>query len=427
MKRLHDVGALLARLGSDCTVVLHSGCAEPLYLARQLAEHATAMRGVHLLTLMPMGDAPYGEIAPAACLDVATFFPGRGLRSALNAGRVRALRHPLSVIPTLFDHGALWADVVLLQVSSPDESGHVSLGVSVDYMRSVLAQSPLIVAEVNPRMPQTCGDTRLPISQIDWFVDADGLPQDVPPAAADDVDERIARNVASLVRDGAVLQIGIGSLPDRVLAQLGHLKHLGLHSGIVTDAVRPLIESGVIDNSTKKLFPGRSVATMAGGTQSFYDFLHRNEAIEFHPCSLTHDAGVLSRIDGLCAINSALQVDLGARVNAETVAGRRVSLPGGLPDFAGGASRSRGGLSIVALRATFGKTHGSNIVVQLPPGSPVSLEPAAVDFVVTEYGVAPLRGTSDDTRAAALIAVAHPDHRESLQHEIAAMRRTETT
>jgi len=425
MKPLSDVGALLARLGPGCTVVLHSGCAEPMFLARQLAEHAASMRGVHVLTMMPMGQAPYGDAVPAAQLDVATFFPGRGLRAALNAGRVRALRHPLSTIPGLFDNGELRADVLMLQVSSPDETGHVSLGISVDYMRAVLAQSPLVIAEVNPRMPQTCGDTRLSVSEIDWCVDATETPQEVAPVAADEVDRRIAQHVAGLVRDGAVLQAGIGSLPDGVLGQLGHLKHLGLHTGIVTDAVRPLVEAGVIDNSTKKRFRGIGVTAMAAGTRSFYDFLHRNAAIEFHPCSLTHGAEVLAGIDGLCAINSALQVDLAGNANAECIEGRQISLPGGLPDFAAGATRAKGGTSIVALRSTFGKQRTSNVVPGLARGTPITVGPRLIDFVVTEYGVAAVRGLDAAQRAAALVAVAHPEHRENLERELAVIRRTE--
>lgn len=417
MKRLHDPGALLATLVEGCTVVMHSACAEPRLLARAVAEHAASMRGANLLTLMPMGQAPYGESGPTAQLHVATFFPGKGLRAALNAGRVRALRHPLSAIPSLFDNGAMKADVVLLQVSSPDETGHVSLGISVDYMRAVLVQAPLVIAEINPRMPRTCGDTRLAVSKIDWFVDAIDAPQEVSPTPADAIDEQIARNVAALVRDGAVLQVGIGSLPDCVMGQLGHLKHLGLHSGIVTDAVRPLIETGIIDNSTKRRFPGVGLTTMAAGTQSFYDFLHCNRAIEFYPCSLTHNAAVLADIDGLCAINSALQVDLTGNVNAECIDGRQISLPGGLPDFAAGARSAPGGISIIALRSSFGKHGTSNIVPRLGAGTPVTVGPKDVDFVVTEYGVAALHGLSAHQRAAALIALAHPKHREALERE----------
>jgi 4-hydroxybutyrate CoA-transferase len=422
MKRLTDVGALLARFGEGSTVVVHSGCAEPPLLARAVAEHAASMHGVNVVTLMPMGSAPYAEPGPASELRLATFFPGKGLRAALNGGRVRPLRYSLSAIPGLFDSRAMKADAVLLQVSAPDETGYVTLGISVDYMRAVLAQAPIVVAEINAHMPRTCGDTRLAMSDIDWFVDATEPPQEVPPAKADAVDEQIARNVAGLVRDGAVLQVGIGSLPDAVLGQLGHLKHLGLHSGILTDAVRPLIEAGVVDNSTKRRFPGVALTTMAAGTQSFYDFLHGNRAIEFHPCSLTHDASVLAEIDGLCAINSALQVDLAGNINAECIAGRRIALPGGLPDFAAGARRARGGISIVAIRSTFGKQGASNILPQLSAGTPIAVKSSDVDCVVTEYGVASLNGLSTRDRAAAIIAVAHPRHREALEKESMPLR-----
>ena len=417
MKRLEDPGAFLASLPADATLVLHSGFAEPRGLARALAQHAAAMRRVRVLAMMPMGEAPYAEPAPAAHLALHTFFPGKGLRAALDTGRVRALRHPLSAIPGLFSCGEWRADVLMLQVSPPDETGQVSLGVSVDYMRAVLAQRPVIVAEINPRMPRTCGATLLPASSIDWFVDATEGPQEMAPAAADEVDARIAHNVASLVRDGAVLQVGIGSLPDRVLGSLGHLRHLGLHSGIVTDAVRPLIESGALDNSTKRTNAGVSIATMAGGTQAFYDFLHRNPAIGFHPCSATHAAATLAGIDGLCAINSVLQVDLGGRSNAETAGGRRIALPGGLPDFATGARRARGGVSILALRSTAGKSGASSIVARL--GDTITLEADQVDFVVTEYGIASLHAGDAEARAAALLAVAHPGHRETLAQSFA--------
>jgi 4-hydroxybutyrate CoA-transferase len=419
MKRLDDLARVIGSLGEGATVVLHSACAEPPGLAAQLAQQASLLTGVNLITLMPMGQAPYGEPRPASHLRVATFFPGKGLRAALDAGRARPLRYPLSAMPGLFDSGAIRADAVLLQVSPPDDTGSVSLGLSVDYMRAVLAQSPLVIAEINPRMPRTCGDTLLAASAITWFVDAAGGPQEVAPAPADAVDQQIARNVAGLIGDGAVLQVGIGSLPDCVLGQLGHLKHLGLHSGIVTDAVRPLIEAAVIDNSTKRRFRGVGVATMAAGTQAFYDFLDRNAAVEFHPCSLTHGAAMLAEIDGLCAINSALQVDLTGAVNAETISGRRISMPGGLPDFAAGARRTRGGVSIVALRSTFGRQGASNIVARLGDGSPVTVGAQDVDYVVTEYGVAALHDGTARQRAAALIAVAHPAQREALHRAFA--------
>lgn len=425
MKQLNEPAAFFAGLGGGVTVVMHSGCAEPPMLSRQLAEQATAMKGARLLTLMPMGESAYATEAATAYLDVATFFPGRGLRTAVDEGRTRALRYPLSAIPRLFDRRELKADVLLLQVSEPDNQGRVSLGVSVDYMHAVLAQSPLVVAEINPLMPRTCGDSTLHVSQIALCIDAAEPPQPLPHAAGDDVDRQIAQAVAGLLDDGAVLQIGIGSVPEQVLSGLGHLRHLGLHSGIVTDAIRPLIESGVVDNSTKARFTGASVTTMAAGTQCFYDFLHRNQAVEFHPCALTHDREFLATIDGLCAINSALQVDLFGRVNAERANGRQISLPGGLPDFAAGASRARGGKSIVALRSSYANGTQSNIVARLADGVPVTIRPDDIDYVVTEYGVAALRGTTVPERAKALVAVAHPEHREHLERAFAAPRQLE--
>jgi len=425
MKRLHDPGALFASLNEGQSLVLHSACAEPNALARQLAVSAPSMQDAQLHTLMPMGEAPYAEPEPAAQLRLHTFFPGRGLRAAFNGGRVRALRYPLSAIPTLFDWNVRQADVLLLQVSPPDPSGHVTLGISVDYMQAVLRRRPLVIAEVNPAMPSTCGDTRLPVDAISWYVDACAGPQALAPAAPDPIDQRIATHVASLVRDGAILQIGIGALPDAVLAQLGHLRHLGLHSGIITDAVRPLLESGVIDNSTKTHKPGVSVATMAGGSQAFYDFLDRNAAIEFHPCSLTHQHALLAGMRGLCAINSVLQVDLGGRANAEQVRGRQIALPGGLPDFAAGAAAAEGGLSIIALRAALQDGEHSNIVASFGAEVPVALRPEQIDYVVTEYGIAPIRGTSLAERARGLIAIAHPACREALERQFATSISTE--
>lgn len=420
MKLLKQIAPLIDLLGSDSTVVLHSGCAEPSALTRLLAEHSSELHGTRLVTLMPMGESAYGQEIPSSHFDIATFLPGRGLRSALSAGRARPLRYPISAMPKLFDSGEMRADVLLIQVSPPDDAGNVSLGISIDYMLAVLRQSPVIIAEINPRMPRTCGNTRFPASLIDLFVHATDGPQQMAPVAADETDEQIARNVASLVRDGAVIQVGIGSLPDCVLGQLGHLKHLGLHTGIVTDAVRPLIESGVIDNSTKKHLPGVCVTTMAGGTQAFYDFLHQNPAIEFHPCSVTHDAKVLAGIDGLCAINSALQVDLAGNVNAEQIGKRKISLPGGMPDFSAGASKARGGASIVAIRSTFGGGT-SNILPRFDAATPVTVGPSVVNYIVTEYGVAPIRGASAEDRAESLIAIAHPAHRDSLRSSFSSL------
>jgi len=416
MQHLQTLGVLADRLRAGSGIVIHSACSEPARLASMLAAEADAFKGAFVYSLMPMGQAPYGEAPACDALQITTFFPGKGLRAAVNAGRASILRHPLSAIPGLFDRRQIRADVVLLQVAPPDERGRISLGLAVDYMHAVLRQRPIVVAEINPKLPRTCGDSFIDTDCIDYFVEAEHEPQSVPLAAADDVDTRIAAHVASLVPDGAVLQVGIGSLPDLVLARLSDRKHLGVHTGIITEAFRPLLESGVVDNSRKQQCRGASVTTMAAGTQSFYDFLHRNCTIEFHPCSLTHDEDVLARIEGLTAINSGLQIDLSGRVNAEAVAGRIVAAPGGLPDFARGARRAPGGRSILAVRSSFKAS--SNVVGRLSADAPVTVAADDIDYVVTEHGTAALRNCSPVERAEALIAIADPLHHSALQREL---------
>jgi 4-hydroxybutyrate CoA-transferase len=365
---------------------------------------------------MPMGPTPYAELPASAHLKIQSFFPGKGLRAAVTAGRAKSLRYPLSAIPDLFDLRVIQADALLLQVTPPDKQGRVSLGVSVDYMRAVLRQKPLVIAEINPGLPRTCGATSFDSGLIDYYLETSNTPQQVPPIPADEVDRRIAQRVADLIDDGAVLQLGIGALPDQVLRCLHDRRHLGLHSGLLTDAAWPLIESGVIDNSTKRIFAGVSVTSMAAGTCAFYDFLDRNVAIEFHACSVTHDATTLASIDGLTAINSVLQLDLSGQANAETVAGRVVAAPGGLPDFARGAHQARRGRSIIALRASY--RDQSNIVARLDPSTPVTLGPENVDYVVTEFGTAQLRGRTPMERVRSLINVADPARQSALERSL---------
>lgn len=417
-KELTDFSEIARLLAPGSSVVLHSSYAEPKFLAQELARAGSALQGVNLYTLMPMGGAPYAAPELNGHFALRTFYPGKALRTAVNESRAQVLRTPLSGIPRLFDEGAIKADVLLLQLSPADEQGRMSLGMSVDYMHAVLAQDPIVVAEVNPAMPHTCGDSCVRIDQVDYVVPASEPPQSMTASAADRADELIAGHIAGLIGDDAVLQVGIGSIADLVLANLGHLRNLGIHSGIVTDAIVPLIERGVVTNATKKRFAGKIVTTMAAGTQTFYDYLHRNELFEFQPCSLTHDAGVLAGIRGLRAINTVLQIDLTGRANAEQMDGRIISSVGGLSDFARGAIAAEGGRSIIALRAASRDGQRSNILPSLPDSAPVALGPADIDFVVTEHGVADIRGLGADALARALIAVAHPDHRAELKRSI---------
>ena len=414
MQELLAIDPVIDALPAGARLVLHSGHAQPARLAQLVAEHAAELTGVRLLATMPMGDAPYASPDALAHLQVDSFMPGMGLRQAALTAKVGLLRHPVSAWPVLFERGDLRADVLMLQVSPPDANGQVSLGVSVDYMLAALQHARCVVAEINPLMPDTCGDSRMDARRIDWFVHATQGPQTAAQATPDEVDQRIACEVAALINDEAVIQIGMGSLPEGVLAQLGHLRHLGLHTGIFTDGMRRLIDAGVVDNSTKRFLPGVSVSTMAGGTAELYAFMHHNRAVEMHPCGVTHGAQVLAAMDGFCAVNSALQVDLHGQVNAEWVGARRMSLPGGLPDFAAGAMRAKGGQAIIAMRSTYGAERRSSIVVQLADHGPPTLTGGEYHCLVTEYGVAHLHALSVSERAKAIARVAHPMWRDEL-------------
>src|SRR5690606_30959029 len=253
------------RVPSAATVVVHSDFAEPQTLVRQFAEQAALFSGARVYSLMPMAEPAYLRGEAARHIQAVSFFPGGGLRRAVNSGAARIHRCNLSEIGALFDSHTLGADLLLLQVSKPNDRGEVSLGVSVDYMPAVLAQKPLVVAQVNAHMPFTSGATAIPLDAIDYVIEQDEPLVAFGESRGDDLDQIIARHVAGLVDDGDVIQAGIGALPDRVLANLGHLKHLGGHTGIITTAWRPLIESGVVDNSRKPTFKGVTLTTMAGG------------------------------------------------------------------------------------------------------------------------------------------------------------------
>ncbi|MGI6637552.1 MAG: acetyl-CoA hydrolase/transferase family protein [Desulfobulbus sp.] len=422
-KELSIFSEIAARLGPSPTVVVHSAFAEPQTLLRQLAEAALLLHGARLFCLMPMVSPPYIQAEAVAHFKVITFMPGTGLRRAVNSGLAQVERCSFSAIPQFFAPTNIKVHLLLLQVSPPDASGHVSLGITVDYMRAVLAQKPLVVAQVNARMPCTCGDTLLPLTALDYVLHhEEDLVRTGTPIGADAVDQAIAEHVAGLVEPGDVLQVGIGTLPDLVLGRLDHLRNLGGHTGILSAGWQRLIENGVVNNSTKKEFCGTTITTMAGGDASLYRFLHRNPLVEFHPCSLTHSQKTLAAIDRLCAVNSVLQMDLAANCNAESVAGRIIAAPGGLPDFARAASQLTRGKSIVALRSSFvarqtGK-RVSNIVADFYDKAPVSLSGKYVDFAVTEYGVAALEGLSASQRAKALIALAHPEHQQQLHQQL---------
>ena len=420
MKALRSFEDLLPVIRRGARIVIHSAAAQPRWLTEQLALWGPSLETVTVDVLMPMEPLPFTALVPDH-FTIHAWFPGRGLRNLAPSSGVEHLRYPLSQIPGLYATGVCRPNVLFLHLSPPDRHGCLSLGVAVDYMPAVLATRPLVVAEIDPAMPHTGGSTCLKWDQVDYWVISDTGPVEGLSRAADEKDCMIAQRVAERIPDGATLETGVGAIPDAVLRTLATSppRNLGIHTGILTDAVLDLIQTGHVTNANKPVYPGKTVATMAVGTKVLYAMLDNSNAIAFHSCDLTHHPRVLAALPRLCAINSALQVDLGGRVNAEHIQGRVIAGPGGLPDFAKAAQASPTGLSIIALRATSRDGTTSNIVPHLPQGAPVTLEPDHVDLVVTEFGAADLRGLSPVRRARALIAVAHPGFRDSLSRSIA--------
>jgi acyl-CoA hydrolase len=304
--------------------------------------------------------------------------------------------------------------VACIQVSPPDAHGYVSLGTSVDVVRSAVDTAELVLAEVNPRMPRTHGDAFLHVSRISSLVPVSYELPERKPEPPDAVDQAIAQHVASLVPDGATLQLGIGKIPDAVLAALGDHRDLGIHTEMFSDGVMSLVERGVVTNARKALLPGKLVTSFILGSRALYDWAHDNPAIEFRSSSFTNDPEVIARNDSMIAINSALSVDLTGQVAADTRRGRFFSGIGGQVDFIRGAARSRGGKPIIALRSTAKGGTISRIQAALEEGTGVVTSRGDVHYVVTEYGVANLWGLTVRQRAQALIGIAHPDFRAEL-------------
>jgi RimJ/RimL family protein N-acetyltransferase/acyl CoA:acetate/3-ketoacid CoA transferase beta subunit len=308
-------------------------------------------------------------------------------------------------------------DVALIQVSPPDENGMCSLGVSVDVVRSAAENASLVIAEVNPRMPQVHGDASLDIYDIDVLVPVDKPLPELEPAPTSEVTTRIGEHVASLVEDGSTIELGIGGIPHSILQFMKGKKDLGIHTEMLTDDVIDLIESGVINGRLKTLDRGKIVASFCMGTQKLFDYIDDNPTFAFHPTEYVNDSYIIGQHHKMVAINVALEVDLTGQVCADSLGTKFFSGIGGQVDFNRGAARSHGGRAVIALPSTAENGSASRIVSHLKPGAGVVTSRGGVHYVVTEHGVAYLHGKSVQERALALISVAHPDFREQLLHE----------
>lgn len=399
---------------SNDRVFVHSVAAVPQILIDALVERAAELRDVEFVHLHTEGKATYAEPAYFESFKVNAFFVGPNIRSAVNDGRADYIPVFLSEIPALFRRGVLPIDVALIHVSTPDKHGFCSLGVSVDIARSAVECAKIVVAQINPQMPRTHGDALVHISDIDHAVFVDTPLPEVKMPELTDIDRAIGSYVAEMIEDGSTLQMGIGSIPNAVLASLLGHKDLGIHTEMFSDGLIELVEKGVVTGRKKAKHPGKIVAGFVMGTRRLYDFIDDNPQVLMLDIAYVNDSAVIRRNPRVIAVNSAIEVDLTGQICADSIGTRQYSGVGGQMDFIRGASLSEGGKPIIALPSITSRGE-SKIVPFLKEGAGVVTTRAHVHYVVTEYGVADLYGKNLRQRAAALIAVAHPDHREDLE------------
>jgi acyl-CoA hydrolase/RimJ/RimL family protein N-acetyltransferase len=402
----------LVRPGSR--VFIGSTAACPHALVASLLECRAQLKDVELVHIFVLGGAPWADDKYRDTFKVNCFFLSTGTRESVNAGWSDYTPSFLSDVPALFREAILPLDVALIQVSPPDAMGFCSLGVSVDVVPAAVQSARCVIAQVNPKMPRTLGESFLHVDEIDYYLEAEAeLPEWHPAPGAGEA-LTIANYVAQLIEDGSTLQLGVGNIPDQVCRALCGHKHLGVHTEMFSDGVMHLMRAGVIDNSLKTYNRGRTVSSFCIGSRELYDFVDGNPHIHFLPTELTNNITNIARNARMVAINSAVEVDLTGQVAADSIRGRFYSGIGGMVDFMRGAALSEGGLPIIALPSTAEDGKTSRIVPRLSPGAGVVGSRADVHFVITEYGIATLRGRSIRERTLELIQVAHPRFRDEL-------------
>jgi len=410
-----DAAQALEAVRSGDHVWIQSGCGTPSPLVDALIARAPVLRNVEIVHMKTLGDADYTKPEYEGIFRHRGLFLGDNVREAVVAGRADYTPIFLSEIEGLFASGALPLEVVLMQVSPPDDHGYVTLGTTVDCTLNATRCARTVIAEVNERMPRTHGETAIHVSRISAIVETSRPLLELHPEPFTAMHRRIAENVASLIPDGATLQTGIGGIPDAVMACLEDKHDLGIHSELVGDGVIDLMESGVLNGERKSIHRGKAVISFVLGSQRLIDYIRDNPAFEFRPICYTNDPFVVARNDKMVAINAALQIDLTGQVCSDSLGVKPYSGFGGQVDFIRGAARSKGGVPIIALPSTAKKGTISRIAPMLDPGAGVVTSRADVHYVVTEHGIAFLHGKTLRERAEALIAIADPRFRDELE------------
>ncbi|MBS0512542.1 MAG: acetyl-CoA hydrolase/transferase family protein [Proteobacteria bacterium] len=397
------------------TVVVPTGVGEPPALLHALSDRRHSLRDVVVSQILPLRKYGYLDEETRHNVRHDAYFYGGATRPGGQAGWIDFLPAYFSELPMLIDRGLSPADVVVSMASPMDEHGYFSLSLAPDYTMAAVRRARVILLEVNPNVPFAYGDCHVHISQVSGLVESDeplfevGLPKIGP------VQEAIGKYVADLIDDGSTLQIGYGGIPDAVVMQLQHKRDLGIHTEMIGDGILSLIDSGAVTNRKKTFMPGKTVATFALGSHKLYRHLDRNLALEMHPVDFTNDPYIAARNDKLCAINATLQIDLLGQCGSESLGHLPYSGTGGQVDFVRAANRSNGGKAFIVLPSTAKNDSVSRIAPVLSPGTHVTTSKNDINYVVTEFGVAQLRGKTAKQRAEALIGIAHPDFRGELR------------
>jgi len=405
----------VSRIKSGSRVFIGTGCGEPQHLIKAMINDST----IQDILVYQMLSSTFSQYIDDESFRrrflLKLFFISASMRKAAFEGKIDYIPAYLSQIPRLFASGRIRLDVALVQVSPPDKFGYCSLGVSVDITRSGLENAGLVIAQVNPRMPRTWGDSFVHVDEIDWLVPfEEPLVESVPAVKDIQVAQRIGHFISQLIDDGATLQIGFGRLPYAILQYLDNKKDLGLHTQLITDGLLPLFEKNVITNKKKTLLPGRVVTSLCMGTEKLYQYVDNNPAFYFRSSEFVNDPTVIARNDHLVSISSALEVDLTGQVCSDSMGYLFFSGIGDQVDFLRGSSMSRGGFSIIALPSTAQNGSVSRIASHLSEGAGVATTRGDVNFVVTEYGIAELQGKGISQRVMELAQIAHPKFREQL-------------
>ncbi|MES2185024.1 MAG: acetyl-CoA hydrolase/transferase C-terminal domain-containing protein [Pseudomonadota bacterium] len=397
------------------TIVVPTGPAEPPRLLTALSEQRRAFHDVKVTQILPLRKFAYIDADTAHHVRHVAYFFGPATRPGGQAGWNDYLPNHFSQLPTLIRRGLTPADVVFSMASPMDEQGFFALGLCADYTMAAVARARAVVLEVNPHVPHSYGDCLVHISQVTAVVESEDALTEVGLPTIGPVQEAIGKYVADMVPDGATLQIGYGGIPDAVAMQLTHKHDLGIHTEMIGDGILRLVESGTVTNRRKNRNPGKILATFSLGSQKLYRFMHRNPMFELHPSDITNDPYLAGQNDNLISVNATMQIDLVGQCGSEGLGCTPVSGTGGQSDFVVAANRSEGGKSFIVLPSTAKGGSISRIVPMLTSGTHVTTSKNDVSYVVTEYGVAQLRGKTVRQRAEALIAIAHPDFRGELR------------